>query len=87
MSCNSEQFNNAISLWFSGMGRLVFSLRDCARDHLNYRRGMGQQHRVRAKRKRRKAYLRRKKATTKVARREAAAPKARKQQAAPPPAE
>jgi hypothetical protein len=46
---------------------------------------MGQQHRVRAKRKRRKAYLERKKAKLKAMRREPARTKPKK--AAPSPAE
>jgi hypothetical protein len=45
---------------------------------------MGQQHRVRTKRKRRKTYLRRKKASVRATRREPAKPKAKKQ---PVPAE
>src|SRR6266403_168830 len=47
-----------------------------------YRRNMGQQHRVRAKRKRRRAYLERKKASLKSARRETSKPKPKKQAAA-----
>jgi hypothetical protein len=43
---------------------------------------MGQQHRVRAKRKRRKAYLQRKKASLRSARREPSKSKAKKQTAA-----
>jgi len=45
---------------------------------------VGQQHRVRAKRKRRKAYLRRKKAALKGARREPPKPKAKKEPATAP---
>jgi hypothetical protein len=63
--------------------RSLIAVRHCTRAHLNYRDSMGQQHRVRAKRKRRQAYLRRKKAATKVARREPAGSKAKKQQAPP----
>jgi hypothetical protein len=44
---------------------------------------MGQQHRVRAKRKRRQAYVRRKKAAVKSKRREPLREKAKKPQAAP----
>jgi hypothetical protein len=44
---------------------------------------MGQQHRVRAKRKRRQAYLRRKKDTVKAARREPMRTKRKKQAGAP----
>jgi hypothetical protein len=44
---------------------------------------MGQQHRVRAKRKRRKAYLQRKKASFRATRREPAKSKPKKQPAAP----
>jgi hypothetical protein len=43
---------------------------------------MGQQHRVRTKRKRRHAYLDRKKASQKVKRRDSAKPKAAKKAAA-----
>jgi len=45
---------------------------------------VGQQHRVRAKRKRRKAYLQRKKTSLKVARREPPKPKAKKEPATAP---
>ena len=40
---------------------------------------MGQQHRVRAKRKRRRAYLERKKASFRATRREPAKPRAKKE--------
>jgi len=40
---------------------------------------MGQQHRVRSKRKRRKAYLRRKKTSIRATRREPAKPRGKKQ--------
>jgi hypothetical protein len=43
---------------------------------------MGQQHRVRTKRKRRRAYLQRKKAASKTPRREGSKGKAKKQAAA-----
>jgi hypothetical protein len=43
-----------------------------------YRRGMGQQHRARAKRKRRRAYLERKKASLRATRRERPKPRAMK---------
>jgi hypothetical protein len=46
---------------------------------------MGQQHRIRAKRKRRRAYLDRKKAAAKTAPREMPRPKAKKAAAAPKP--
>jgi len=46
-----------------------------------YKTSVGQQHRVRAKRKRRNAYLKRKKAATKSMRREASKAKSRKQPA------
>jgi hypothetical protein len=46
---------------------------------------MGQQHRVRVKRKRRKAYLERKKAKLKAMQREPARGKPKKAAAAPPP--
>jgi hypothetical protein len=53
-----------------------------ARDELpNYRKNMGQQHRVRTKQKRRKAYLKRKKATRKPVRREPSKPRIRKEPA------
>jgi len=45
---------------------------------------MGQQHRVRAKRKRRQTYLRRKKDALKAARREPLRAKSKKQPSAPP---
>jgi len=44
---------------------------------------MGQQHRIRAKRKRRQAYLRRKKDAVKAARREPLRPKGKKQPTVP----
>jgi hypothetical protein len=44
---------------------------------------MGQQHRVRAKRKRRKAYVQRKRASFRATRRELAKSKPKKQSAAP----
>jgi len=47
---------------------------------------MGQQHRVRAKRKRHKAYLERRKAKLKAMQREPARAKPKKAAAAPPPA-
>jgi len=47
---------------------------------------MGQQHRVRAKRKRRNAYLDRRKATLKARQRESARAKPKKAAAPPPPA-
>jgi hypothetical protein len=47
---------------------------------------MGQQHRVRAKRKRHRAYLERKKAKLKAMQREPARAKPKKAAAAPPPA-
>ena len=43
------------------------------------RRSMGQQHRTRAKRRRRRAYLQRKKASFRSARREPAKPRAKKE--------
>jgi hypothetical protein len=54
----------------------------CALSHRHYKDSMGQQHRVGAKRKRRKAYLRRKKAAAKPTRREPAVSKPKKQAAA-----
>jgi hypothetical protein len=52
------------------MGKMqcsIFDFRDCitcAREISPYNKGVGQQHRARAKRKRRKAYLKRKKKAT-----------------------
>jgi len=48
-------------------------------DLSTYRGGMGQQHRVRTKRKRRRAYLQRKKAALRASHREPAKSKAKKQ--------
>jgi hypothetical protein len=47
------------------------------------RRSMGQQHRTRAKRRRRKAYLQRKKTSLRSARREPAKPRAKKEPVTP----
>ncbi len=48
-------------------------------DLSTYRSAMGQQHRVRTKRRRRRAYLQRKKASVRASHREPAKPRAKKQ--------
>jgi hypothetical protein len=61
----------------------VFRGRDaCARQISLYKKSVGQQHRVRAKRKRRKAYLKRKKKAMRSKRRESAKTRGKKEPAA-----
>jgi hypothetical protein len=60
-------------------GRVTLLARTALRP---YNKSVGQQHRARLKRKRRKAYLKRKKKTTRSKRRESSKPRTKKQPAA-----
>lgn len=61
----------------------VFSARPtCALQISPYNKSVGQQHRARSKRKRRKAYLKRKKKATRSKRRESPKPRGKKEPAA-----